>query len=352
MSAKKTARSSRKRILYIVLSLVLIVLGSAAIKIYEDVFADNIDLPKNEKARIYVGTHKTLEENKERWKQSGLFRNVDALVRVITVLGYEHKLKPGCYEVDGNTSNYELIRLMVSGRQTPIDITFRYADRKSDLVAFWCAFLEADSNDFYKLLGDASIFEDVGLDTTNSISLFIPDTYNFYWNTPAEDLLLRMKKEYLKFWNDDRNAKAKALGLSRQQVSILASIVQKETYRKDEMPVVAGVYYNRLRNGMPFQADPTVLYAINDKSIRRVTGWMLQVESPYNTYRNKGLTPGPICVPSQQAVDAVLDLKKHNYIYFCAKEDFSGYHNFAATFAQHMVNARKYQRELNRRGIQ
>jgi UPF0755 protein len=241
--------------------------------------------------------------------------------------------------------------MMASGRQTPLDITFKYADREEDLVRFWSSQLEADSNELHRLLKDTSLFEDIGLDTLNSISVFIPNTYNFYWNTPAEDLLLRMKKEYKAFWNDERKNKAAALALSPQQVSILASIVQKETYQKAEMPVVAGVYYNRLQKGMPFQADPTILFVLNDKSVKRVSGAMLQIESPYNTYKYSGLIPGPICIPSPQAIDAVLNLQKHKFIYFCAKEDFSGFHNFAATFSQHQVNARKYQRELNRRGI-
>jgi UPF0755 protein len=321
------------------------------IKLYEDVLASNIELPDGEKAYVYVGTQKTLEENDQVWKTSGLFKNVEGLVRMIRWLGFELKLKPGRYEVDGSVNNYRLVKLMVSGQQTPVDVTFKYAERKTDLVRFWCANLEADSNELLQLLSDASIFEDIGLDTLNSVSMFIPNTYNFYWNTPAEDLLLRLKKEYVLFWNDERKAKATALNLTPQQVSILASIVQKETYQKAEMSVVAGVYYNRLKKGMPFQADPTILYAVNDKSIRRVSGQMLKINSPYNTYIYTGLVPGPICVPSVQAIDAVLNLQRHNYIYFCAKEDFSGFHNFATSFAQHQVNARKYQRELNRRGI-
>jgi UPF0755 protein len=350
MCAKKKS-STTKRILYIILILVGIMFLGIGIKLYEDVLASNIELPDGDKAYVYVGTQKTLEENEQAWKASGLFKNVEGLVRMIKWLGFELKLKPGRYEVDGSVNNYKLVKLMVSGQQTPVDVTFKYAERKTDLVHFWCANLEADSNELLQLLSDASIFEDIGLDTLNSVSMFIPNTYNFYWNTPAEDLLLRLKKEYVLFWNEERKAKAIALNLTPQQISILASIVQKETYQKAEMPVVAGVYYNRLKKGMPFQADPTILYAVNDKSIRRVSGQMLKINSLYNTYIYTGLVPGPICVPSVQAIDAVLNLQRHNYIYFCAKEDFSGFHNFATSFAQHQVNARKYQRELNKRGI-
>jgi UPF0755 protein len=349
MGAKK--KTIFKTIFRIVLAIVILAMVAVGMKLYEDVLAGNINLADGEKAYVYVGTQKTLAENRVGWMESGVFKNLDGFVRIIQYLGFEHKLKPGRYEVAAGMSNYRLVRLMASGQQKPMDITFKYAERKADLVRFWCTRLEADSNELMELLNDASIFEDIGLDTINSVSLFIPNTYNFYWNTPAEDLLLRMKREYITFWDEGRKAKAASLKLTPKQVSILASIVQKETFQKSEMPVVAGVYYNRLQKGMPFQADPTILFALNDKTIRRVSGVMLKQVSPYNTYLYTGLIPGPICVPSVQAIDAVLNLQRHHYLYFCAKEDFSGYHNFATTFAQHQLNARKYQRELNRRGI-
>jgi UPF0755 protein len=349
MGAKK--KTTLRKVLRIVLAIVALAIAAVGIKLYEDVWASNINLPEGENAYLYVGTQKTLDENVEGWKKSEVFKNVNGFVRIIQYLGFEHKLKPGRYEVEAGMNNYRLVRLMVSGQQKPMDITFKYAERKDDLVRFWCTKLEADSNELMALLSDASLFEDIGLDTQNSVSLFIPNTYNFYWNTPAEDLLLRFKREYLAFWTENRRAQAAALNLTPKQVSIFASIVQKETFQKSEMPIVAGVYYNRLKRGMPFQADPTILFAVNDKSIRRVSGKMLKEVSPYNTYLYTGLIPGPICVPNVHAIDAVLNLQRHNFLYFCAKEDFSGYHNFAATFAQHQLNARKYQRELNRRGI-
>jgi UPF0755 protein len=350
MSAKKKNTLS-KQVLRISLAVFVLMLIAVGVKLYEDVWASNIRIEKGEKAYVYVGTKKTLEENQQVWERSGLFKNVEGLMRIIRYLGFEYKLKPGRYEVDASMNNYKLVKLMVGGKQTPMDITFKYAERKEDLVRFWCTKLEADSFEMAQLMNDSSIFGDLGLDTLNSVSMFIPNTYNFYWNTSAEDLLLRQKKEYETFWNEDRKAKAAVLNLTPKDVSIMASIVQKETYQSKEMPVVAGVYYNRLKRGMPFQADPTILFALNDKSIRRVSGAMLKENSPYNTYLYTGLVPGPICVPSVQAIDAVLNLQNHNYLYFCAKEDFSGFHNFAATFAQHQINARKYQRELNKRGI-
>jgi UPF0755 protein len=181
--------------------------------------------------------------------------------------------------------------------------------------------------------------------------MFIPNTYNFYWNISAKDFIIRMQQEYQKFWTQARLAKALNLGLSPTQVSILASIVQKETNKADEMPIVAGVYINRLRRAMPLQADPTLIYAWNDKEIRRVTNVHTALNSPYNTYLNVGLPPGPICIPSIVSLNAVLNHTEHKYLFFCAREDFSGYHAFAETLAQHTQNARRYQRALNKANI-
>ena len=181
--------------------------------------------------------------------------------------------------------------------------------------------------------------------------MFIPNTYEMYWDTSVEEFVERMHTEYERFWTKERDAKRKRSGLSRMQVMTLASIVYEETRKGDEMPRVAGVYINRLRKGMPLQADPTIKYALQDFGLRRILNKHLKHPSPYNTYINKGLPPTPICMPSITAIDAVLNYESHKYLYFCARETFDGYHNFAATYNEHLQNARKYQRELNRRGI-
>ncbi|MCU0441624.1 MAG: endolytic transglycosylase MltG [Bacteroidia bacterium] len=348
MKAKK--RNTRKPI-YIAAAVVLLVLIAFGVKVYEDVFAPNTTLTEGEKEFVFVPTLHPLDDLKRNWELQGVVKHPETLIRLIRLLGFENKLKPGRYEVTPDMSNYQLLRLMASGKQTPINITFKYAERKTDLAGFWSKHLEADSATIVALLNNPYTLPETELDTANSVSVCIPNTYNFYWNTPAEDLLLRLQKEYNLFWNEVRKEQAAKLELTPAQVSVLASIVQKETYQKSEMPTIAGVYYNRLKRNMPLQADPTILFAINDKSIRRVSGSMLKIESPYNSYTRKGLPPGPICVASVQAIDAVLQLQSHSYIYFCAREDFSGYHRFAASFAEHQINARKYQRELNRRGI-
>lgn len=340
-----------KTALFITLGIFLLLMIAAGIKIYEDVLADNINLEPNQKGYVLVYSNKSTEENAALIKQTELLNNTDALFRFANLTGYASLIKPGRYEVADGMNNLELLRLMVSGKQTPLDVTFKYAQRKDDLVSFWANQLEADSIELLSLLNDSAYCTSVGFNTENIVSLFIPNTYNFYWTTSAPKLLKRMETEYANFWNADRIQKLARTKLSKAEVSVLASIVQKETYMTDEMPVVAGAYINRLRLGMPLQADPTIIFAMNDNNIKRVAGEMLNIQSPYNTYKNKGLPPGPICVPGKAALDAVLNFKEHKFIYFCAKEDFSGYHNFAANFAQHQINARKYQKELNKRGV-
>ena len=182
-------------------------------------------------------------------------------------------------------------------------------------------------------------------------AMFIPNTYEFYWNTSAERFIQRMNGEYKIFWSDDRIAKAENLKLKPVEVSVLASIIELESMHNDENQTIAGVFINRLKKGMPLQSDPTIIFAWQDFSIRRVLNKHREIKSPYNTYRNRGLPPGPICIPSISSIDAVLNYEKHNYLYFCAKDDFSGYHNFAGTLSEHNRNARLYQHALNKRRI-
>jgi UPF0755 protein len=340
-----------KTALIITLGIFFLLLVAAGIKIYEDVFADNINLETNKKGYLLVYTNKSLTENAELIKQNGLLNNTDAFFRFAHLTGYASLIKPGRYEVADGMNNLALLRLLVSGKQTPLDVTFKYAQRKADLVSFWANQLETDSIELLLLLNDSAYCASLGFNSENIVSLFIPNTYNFYWTTSAPKLVKRMEAEYVNFWNQGRIDKLARTKLTKIEVSVLASIVQKETYMTDEMPVVAGAYMNRLRLGMPLQADPTIIFAMNDNSIKRVAGDMLNIQSPYNTYQNKGLPPGPICVPGKAAIDAVLNFKEHKFIYFCAKEDFSGYHNFATNFTQHQKNARKYQKQLNKRGV-
>ena len=248
-------------------------------------------------------------------------------------------------------SNRELVSLLRSGKQVPVRLVFNNIRTQKQLTASLSKQLEVNATALSNLLNDNEYMKPMGLNAENSLSLFIPNTYEIYWNTSADQLLSRMKREYDKFWNTSRLAKAQKANLSPIQVSIIASIVQQESNKEDERPIIAGVYINRFRKDWKLEADPTLVFALGDFTINRVLNVYKSVESPYNTYLHKGLPPGPICLPSSRAIDAVLNYKHHDYMYFCAKEDFSGYHNFAVTYQEHLNNAKKFQQALDKRGI-
>lgn len=263
----------------------------------------------------------------------------------------EKFMKKGRYHLKPEMNFIELARLIREGKMKTVDLVIRpqmdlngFAKRCGDK-------LEADADDYLNIVKNTTYLNTLGFDTATVYALILPDKYNLYWHTEADELMQRMKKEYDLFWNGERMQKLQRTGLSQIEVSILASIVSKETNKVDEMPDVAGMYINRLRIEMPLQADPTIKFALNQPELRRILRGHLTVVSPYNTYTNKGLPPGPICIPGKQAIDAVLSYTEHNYIFMCAKEDFSGYHNFADNYEKHLKNASKYQKALDARGI-
>lgn len=259
--------------------------------------------------------------------------------------------KAGRYRLEGGINNNTLINMLRSGWQAPIKLTFNNARKPEDLAGKLAKNIQPDSAVILNALHNPDLHKKYGFDSERFRTMFIPNTYEVYWNTSAENLVDRMAKEYKTFWSDERKSKAKALGLSQSEITILASIVNAETQKIDEASRVAGVYLNRLRINMALQADPTLVFALNDFSIRRVLDKHKQIESPYNTYKYTGLPPGPINYPSGAYIDAVLNAETHKYLYFCAKEDFSGYHSFAKTLSQHEANARRYRRALNQSGI-
>jgi len=270
---------------------------------------------------------------------------------VAKILGYQEAVKPGLYTIEPKMSNLQLVRMLRSGQQTPVRVTFNTIRTKEDLAEKISANLEVSKEQFLELLQDSDYIRKYGFEEETVMSLFIPNTYEFWWDTSAEELFERMHKEYQIFWTDARKQKAQDLGLSQQEVSTLASIVQAESQKSDERPKIAGVYLNRLRIGMPLQADPTLVFAAGDFSIKRLTAKQMAIDSPYNTYKYAGLPPGPINLPDINSLDAVLNFEKHSYLYFCAKEDFSGYHSFAVGYDEHLSNARRYQRALNAANI-
>lgn len=326
---------------------VALLLFTAVYRIYADVLSPNVVYSE----AITIRTGQSFENFIFSLETKGILQNHDGFRRLGKLLNLDKKLKPGRYQLEEGMSNMQLIRLLISGKQQTLNVVLKQADRIQNLSGFFSRQLEIDSFELLQTLKDPILLNELGFDSNNVISLFIPNTYNFYWNTNPKQLVTRMQREYKNFWTKERILKTLELNLSQQQVATLASIVQKETNKLDEMPIVAGVYLNRLHAGMPLQADPTVVFAWNDSEIRRVTSYHTAIESPFNTYKYPGLPPGPICMPSVQAIDAVLNAAKHEYYYFCARQDFSGYHNFAATLRQHQNNARQYQMALNQRGI-
>ncbi len=270
---------------------------------------------------------------------------------VAKILGYQEGVKSGLYRIEPNMNNLDLVRMLRAGRQVPVQVTFNTIRTKEELAKKITANLEVSEEQFLALLQDSVYIRNFEFEEETILSLFIPNTYEFWWNTSATGLFDRMHEEYQKFWTEERKQKAAALGLSQKEVSTLASIVQAESQKSDERPRIAGVYLNRLRMGMPLQADPTLVFAAGDFTIKRVTAKQMAIDSPYNTYKYTGLPPGPINLPDLNSLDAVLNYEKHSYLYFCAKEDFSGYHSFAVSYDEHLSNARRYQRALNAANI-
>ncbi len=268
------------------------------------------------------------------------------------LMKYPAHVKPGRYELKDGFTNRELVNVLKAGLQSPLKLTFTNVRLRHELADKLSNQIDARPSQIDSLLSSPSYTKSLGFDTTTVLSMFIPNTYELYWNTSADNLMKRMKKEYEKFWTPARDVQRAKLNITRVQVSTLASIVEAEQQQHaDERPRIAGVYLNRLKRGMKLQADPTVVYANRDFTIKRVLNVHLQKDSPYNTYKYAGLPPGPINLPSIASIDAVLQPESNNYVYFCAKEDFSGYHAFATNVTEHNANARRYQAALNRAGI-
>jgi len=273
------------------------------------------------------------------------------LRRLAAHYDYDQNLRTGRYAISPQTSVVNVFRQLRNGQQEPVKLTLPSVRTMDRMAAKLAAKLMLDSATISRALYDDTYCHDLGYDTTTIACLFIPNTYEVYWNTTLETFMQRMSKEHDVFWNADRRQKASEQGLTPNEVTTLASIIDEETANDAEKPMIAGMYLNRLRRGMLLQADPTVKFALKDFTLRRILNKHLEVESPYNTYKNKGLPPGPIRVASVAGIEAVLNPVASDYLYMCAKEDFSGTHNFARTLNEHMQNARRYQQALNKRGI-
>lgn len=265
--------------------------------------------------------------------------------------GYDKNIKTGRYAIKPTDNMRYLHRRLSLGYQTPVNLTIGSVRTMDRIARNASRQLMIDSTEIIGLLNDTAYLNTIGYTQQTIPALFIPNTYEVYWNISAEDFMKRMIKEHKVFWNEERIKKAKSIGLTPEEVATLASIVEEETAVNAEKPVVAGLYINRLKRGMLLQADPTIKFSLQDFGLKRILFKHLEVNSPYNTYKHAGLPPGPIRIPSIQGLESVLNHAHHNYLYMCAKEDFSGTHNFAVTSAQHTANARRYQQALNRRNI-
>lgn len=279
-------------------------------------------------------------------------RQLVGLKSIATLAGYTKQVHTGHYEITKGINSLFLIRKLKNGRQDPLLLTIPEVRTKEQLAEKLGNRLMMSADSLLYYLNDSATCAQYQTDTANIIGLFIPNSYEVYWNITPKQLISRMEREWNVFWDDKRMQKAHKIGLTPPEVITLASIVDEETANNAEKPTIAGMYLNRLNSGMPLQADPTIKFALRRFELRRIYHEMLKTPSKYNTYINQGLPPGPIRIPSVKGIESVLNAQKHDYMYMCAKEDFSGFHNFAKTFAEHIDNAKRYSMALNKRGVQ
>ncbi len=353
-----TLQESRKKkgggIKLIVIAAILIVLlggGATGYKYYNYIFESNVITPDSTSTLLFIPSGASFSEVTDILKAEGYIKDIDGFEWVSQKKKYTNRVIGGCYALKHNMNNNELVNLLRSGKQTPVKVTFNNIRTLEQLAGRIADKIEPDSLKLQALLNDSSVITGYGFTKETFPAMFIPNTYEFYWTTSANKFIDRMNQEYKSFWNNKRVEKAKNAGMTPIEVSALASIVDEETVKADEKPVVAGLYINRLNKGMRLQADPTIKFVINDFTVKRILNKDLEIDSPYNTYIYAGLPPGPIRIPSIQGIDAVLNHKNHKYLYMCANEDFSGYHNFARTLQQHNQNADRYRKALRKNRI-
>jgi len=341
----------RKNLLLVVLIATSVLTISLTFYFYQVFFSPNTMVDSDQTYMLKIPTNAVYKQVANQLYDDKVINDAVSFGFVAKVLGYQEDVKPGLYKVDPKMSNLDLVRMLRSGRQVPVKVTFNNVRTKEDLAEKITANLEVTQEQFLEMIQDSVYIRKFDFEEETVMSMFIPNTYEFWWNTSPEALFDRMYKEYEAFWTEERKQKAQALGLTQKEVSTLASIVQAESQKSDERPKISGVYMNRMKLGMPLQADPTLVYATGDFTLKRILNVHKEIESPYNTYKYAGLPPGPINLPDINSLNAVLNTEKHDYLYFCAKEDFSGYHAFASNYDDHMNNARRYQKALNAANI-
>ena len=342
---------TRGKILLVLFIAMLIGLGMAAFFFYA-VYGNNTSVSNGETI-ITIHKEDGYDDVRSLLIDSNFIKSSMTFDMVSRFMTYKDGyVKSGKYLIKDGWSNRDLIGVLRSGNQVPINITFNNVRNVDELAGKMAPYFESDSTALLKYFTSENTLNALELNRENVLSIFIPNTYQMYWNADPESIITRFKKEYNTFWNSNqRKEKAEAMGLTKQEVYTLASIVEKETNHQPERKRMAGVYLNRLERNIPLQADPTVVFATGDFSIKRVLNKHLELDSPYNTYKYAGLPPGPIYMPSVNSIDAVLNAEDHDYLYFCAKPGYNSEHLFAKTLRQHNVNANKYRRWLNSEGI-
>ena len=341
---------NKKKLILLISTLLLVIGGVLAYNIYGKIYKPNVV----KDGFVFIKTNSTLKDVENEVRP--FLKRVKPFVWVAKRKKYQEAIKPGKYKITKGFSNNDLINLLRNGQQTPTIVVFNNQHSLEDLAGRISEQIEADSIAIIKAMLDDSFLNKHQFTDKSALGMYVPNSYELYWNTTAEQFRDRMLIEYNRFWNEKRESEAKKLNLSRTKVIALASIVQKETAKISERPIVAGLYLNRVKRGWPLQADPTIISALKEKygkdfMVKRVLKKDLKIDSPYNTYKNKGIPPTLIAMPDISSIDAVLFPKKHNYFYMCASVDNIGFHEFANSLRQHNKNATKYQRWMNQQGI-
>lgn len=338
---------------FILIFILLILIISSVVGYfgYQIAYAPNVWTENQQDEFIYISNNDSFTDIKNQLYSKGTIIHRKNFELLADYKKYQENIKPGRYTIKFGMSNNELINLLRSGNQEPVKLVFNNIRLKEDLAQRVAEQINIDPQKLLEKLNDSVYTQSVGFSTENINCMFIPNTYYVFWNTDTEKFLSRMHYEYEQFWTEENKNKASLINLTPIEVSILASIIDKETQRNDEKATIAGVYLNRLESGWRLQADPTLIFALGDFNIKRVLNAYKEIDSPYNTYKYTGLPPGPICIPSISSINAVLNAEDNSYFFFCAKPDYSGYHNFAKTSQQHINNANEYRKFLDQEKI-
>ena len=346
---KKKKRPLWVKFIFLLITLLIIASLVSGYFLYKIIYKSNVWISGDTEASVYIPTGSNFDDVKNILYSQGFIIERYSFEWLAEKKKYPELIKPGHYIIREGMNNDDLINMLRLGIQSPVKVIFNNIRTKDQLAEIIAVQIEADSIALMDVMNDSIFLAEDGLNSETALTLIIPNTYEFYWNTSAIQFMERMQKEYNAFWQGSRSTKARNIGLSNSEVVILASIVEKETNKNDEKARISGVYMNRLNRNWLLQADPTLVYASGDFGLKRVLNVHKEIDSPYNTYKYSGLPPGPICIPSIASIDAVLNYEDHDYFFFCAKDDLSGYHVFAKSITQHNTNARRYRKAIENR---